>query len=102
MADKRGKDQFDRRDFLKMGGTSAATLGAMGCVAASPLRAASGTGTHAADEGFSTPVPFAPLTKYPKLVMITRYSRQKLAFATKEGYEGVVLQLDNFFDPDKL
>src|SRR3989442_7665550 len=34
--------------------------------------------------------------------MITTYSPQKLALATPAGYEGVVIQLDDFFDPDKL
>jgi sugar phosphate isomerase/epimerase len=41
-------------------------------------------------------------SKYPKLAMITPYSPQKLAFAAAAGYEGVVVPLDDFFDPDKL
>ena len=41
-------------------------------------------------------------TAYPKLSIITHYSPQKFAFAASAGYEGVVVPLDEFFDPDKL
>lgn len=41
-------------------------------------------------------------TSYPKLAIIAHYSPQKLAFAASAGYEGVVIPLDEFFDPDKL
>jgi len=32
--------------------------------------------------------------------MITRYSPQRLAFAAAAGYQGVVIPLDDFFDPE--
>ncbi len=44
-------------------------------------------------------VPLAPATRYPKLAIITNYSRQKLAFATETGYEGVVVKIGKDFNP---
>ena len=78
-----------RRNFLLAAGASAAALGAPG----------------ARDD--ANPVPTAsehvfPDSKFPKLAMITRYSPQRLAFAAATGYDGVVIPLDDFFDPDKL
>lgn len=77
-----------RRDFLKAGGLSAAALGAVGA-AAEPAAA-------------ETAPALAPETKFPKLAFITRYSPQKLQFATAAGYEGVVLTQDDFMNSDKL
>jgi sugar phosphate isomerase/epimerase len=85
--------RVDRRDFLKISGAS--TLGASSGLARTAAASDSpGAGTRAAE--------LAPATKYPKLAMITPYSPQKLAFATATGYEGVVVPLNNQFDPDKL
>jgi len=75
-----------RRDFLKAAGASAAVLG-------SPA---------GLDAGAAAAPATTPDTKFPKLALICRYSPQKLQFAAAAGYEGVVLQLDDFFDPDKL
>lgn len=86
----------DRRDFLKVGGASAATLGASG-----GLAAAADAAQPAAPEAPAA-AEFAPPSKYPKLAIITPYSRQKLAFATATGYEGVVVPLTDDFDPDKV
>jgi len=99
MAEFGGKAAIDRRDFLKLGGASAAALGAT-----TELAAGSASSAASRDPAASPPAPagFAPETKYPKLAMITPYSPQKLAFATATGYEGVVIPLDDFFDPDKL
>ncbi len=75
-----------RRDFLKAGGASAL---------AAPLS----LGAEAA----AAPTPAAaPNTKFPRLAMITRYSPERLAFAASANYEGVVIPLDDHFDPDKL
>jgi sugar phosphate isomerase/epimerase len=41
-------------------------------------------------------------TKYPKLAIKTRYSPQRLAFAASAGYEGVIVDVNEYFDPDKL
>jgi sugar phosphate isomerase/epimerase len=41
-------------------------------------------------------------TKYPKLAIKTRYSPQRLAFAASAGYEGVIVDVNDAFDPDKL
>ncbi len=83
--------RIERRDFLKVGGASAAALGAAAGLA------------PGSETAFSPPAAeFTPSTKFPKLAMITTYSPQKLALATPAGYEGVVIQLDDFFDPDKL
>lgn len=89
------KKELGRRHFLKIGGASAAALGAHGNLAAGEAQPTSGAPSPA-------PAEFAPDTKYPKLAIITPYSREKLAFATAAGYEGVVIPLDDFFDPDKL
>ncbi len=84
------KPRIKRRDFLKAAGTSAAAL-----TSARGLEA--GAGPLPGDSS-STP----PDTQFPKLAMVVRYSPPKLAFAASAGYEGVVLPLDDFFDPDKL
>ncbi|MGO8736920.1 MAG: sugar phosphate isomerase/epimerase family protein [Terriglobia bacterium] len=76
-----------RREFLKAAGVSAATLG-------SP---------HVSNAGqSSTPASVPADTKYPKLAIKTRYSPQRLAFAASAGYEGVVVDVNEYFDPDKL
>ena len=92
------KHDVGRRDFLKIGGASAAALGASGNLAAKgeAIPTAASPASDPATAGF------APDTKYPKLAIITTYSRERLAFATAAGYEGVVVPLDEFFDPDKL
>src|SRR5205807_1307844 len=96
MGRSKNKREVGRRDFLKIGGASAAALAVSG----------SGSGEAEPLATSSYPEPgaagFAPETKYPKLAIITPYSPQKLAFATAAGYEGVVVPLDNFFDPDRL
>src|SRR5207244_12769643 len=98
MAAVGGKAAIERRDFLKIGSASAA-LGATTELAAGGASSATSMGPAT-----STPAPaeLAPETKYPKLAIITPYSPQKLAFATATGYEGVVIPLGDFFDPDKL
>jgi sugar phosphate isomerase/epimerase len=98
MSDAHSDGRLPRRDFLKMGGVSAAALGsagagASGTASASPSVRAPGSGPGTG---------FAPETPYPKLALITPYSRQKLAFASATGYEGVVVPLTESFDPDKL
>jgi hypothetical protein len=78
---------WNRRDFLKVGGTSTAALGVAGA-AALPIQAGQ---AHA-----GTP----PDTPYPKLSIITPYSPQKLAFAAQAGYEGVVITPGPDFNPN--
>ncbi len=77
-----------RRQFLKIAGASAAALNTAG-------------GPEAAGPSLD-PAPLPPDTKFPKLAMVTRYSPEKLTFAASAGYEGVVIPLDDFFDPHKL
>ncbi len=96
MCDPSNQHHVGRRDFLKIGGASAAALGASSTSRAENASSAEAAG-HPAD-----PVPFPPETKFPKLAIITPYSPQKLAFAAATGYEGVVVPLDDSFDPDKL
>jgi hypothetical protein len=81
---------WNRRDFLKVGGTSTAALGVAG-TAALPIEAAQAPATQS-----STP----PDTPYPKLSIITPYSPQKLAFAAQAGYEGVVVTPGPDFNPN--
>jgi sugar phosphate isomerase/epimerase len=84
------RSRVRRRDFLKAAGASAAALSAPAGLKAGPGKAPAATSSSLRD------------SKFPKLAMITRYSPQKLEFAASAGYEGVVIPLDNFFDPDKL
>ncbi len=81
---------WNRRDFLKVGGTSAAALGVAG-TAVGPIEAAQAPAAQA-----GTP----PDTPYPKLSIITPYSPQKLAFAAQAGYEGVVVTPGPDFNPN--
>jgi sugar phosphate isomerase/epimerase len=81
---------WNRRDFLKAGGTSAAVLGMAGA-AAVPAEASQAPAAQAA-----TPAN----TPYPKLSFITPYSPQKLAFAAQAGYEGVVITPSPDFNPN--
>ena len=81
---------WNRRDFLKAGGTSAAVLGVAGS-AVVPAQAAQAPAAQA-----GTP----PDTPYPKLSIITPYSPQKLAFAAQAGYEGVVVTPGPDFNPN--
>ena len=81
---------WNRRDFLKVGGTSAAALGVVGA-AAVPADAAQAPAAPA-----SAPAD----TPYPKLSIITPYSPEKLAFAAKAGYEGVVVTPGPDFNPN--
>jgi sugar phosphate isomerase/epimerase len=92
------KDRVDRRDFLKIGGASAATLSASKALGAAGRGEAPGM-PEAASDGAAA-AEFAAATKYPKLAIITPYSRQKLAFATAAGYEGVVVPLTKDFNPE--
>jgi sugar phosphate isomerase/epimerase len=78
---------WNRRDFLKVGGTSAAALG----VAGTPIEAAQAPAVQAG---------MPPDTPYPKLSIITPYSPQKLAFAAQAGYEGVVVTPSDDFNPN--
>lgn len=81
---------WNRRDFLKASGTSAAALGVAGA-AAVPVDAA---------QAPAAPAPAAADTPYPKLSIITPYSPQKLAFAAQAGYEGVVVTPGPDFNPN--
>jgi len=76
-----------RREFLKAAGVSAVAMGRP-----QVLNAAQGSATASVPGD----------TKYPKLAIKTRYSPPRLAFAASAGYEGVVVDVDDFFDPDKL
>jgi len=78
---------IQRRDFLKAAGVSAASMG-------KPLV------STAEQSSASASVPAD--TKYPKLAIKTRYSPQRLAFAASAGYEGVIVDVNEYFDPDKL
>src|SRR5580704_11078449 len=81
---------WKRRDFLKVGGTSAAALGLAG-TAAVPIQA---------EQAPAAPAGTPPDTPYPKLSIITPYSPQKLAFAAQAGYEGVVVTPGTDFNPN--
>jgi sugar phosphate isomerase/epimerase len=81
------KPRVGRREFIRAAGVSAAALGAGGNLGAQT------------EERKHADVPLAPATKYPKLAIITNYSRQKLAFATETGYEGVVVKAGKDFNP---
>jgi sugar phosphate isomerase/epimerase len=103
MSDSHSDSRLPRRDFLR--GASAAALGSSGLAVAGGGNVAAGSPSEggmarAAEANPSTGL--APDTPYPKLAILTPYSRPKLAFATAAGYEGVVIPLDKFFDPDKL
>jgi len=78
---------IQRREFLKAAGVTAAAMGGSGVLNA----AQSSPSASASDD-----------TRYPKLAIKTRYSPQRLAFAASAGYEGVILDINNSFDPDKL
>ena len=79
---------WNRRNFLKVGGTSAAGLGMAGGEAALAAQEPSSQTAMPAD------------TPYPKLSIITPYSPEKLAFAAQSGYEGVVVTPGPDFNPD--
>jgi sugar phosphate isomerase/epimerase len=81
---------WNRRDFLKVGGTSAAALAIPGRDAA----AAQTSREHAGETAKPADTP------YPKLSIITPYSPEKLAFAAQAGYEGVVVTSGREFNPD--
>ena len=81
---------WNRRDFLKVGGTSATALGLAG-TAAVPIQA---------EQAPAAPAGTPPDTPYPKLSIITPYSPQKLAFAAQAGYEGVVVTPGTDFSPN--
>ena len=93
MSDSRPDARLPRRDFLKMGGASAAALSS-----ATSSAALSRGEAGAAD----TSTGFAAESRYPKLAIITPFSRQKLAFASAAGYEGVVVPFTGSLDPDKI
>jgi sugar phosphate isomerase/epimerase len=69
---------WNRRDFLKVGGSSVAALGMAGAKAATAQE-------HAGQTAMPADTP------YPKLSIVTPYSPEKLAFAAQAGYEGVVV-----------
>ena len=76
-----------RREFLKAAGVSAAAMGR----------------PHVSNAAQSSaPASVPDDTKYPKLAIKTRYSPQRLAFAASAGYEGVIVDVNDSFDPDKL
>ncbi len=81
---------WNRRDFLKAGGTSAAALGMAGTTAT----AVPTTQEHAGQTAMPADTP------YPKLSIITPYSPEKFAFAAQAGYEGVVVTTGPDFNPD--
>jgi sugar phosphate isomerase/epimerase len=81
---------WNRRDFLRVGGTSAAALGMTGAEAAT-VQAAQGPAGQTAMPGD---------TPYPKLSIITPYSPEKLSFAAQAGYEGVVVTPGEDFNPE--
>jgi sugar phosphate isomerase/epimerase len=87
-----GSSGWNRRDFLKFGGSSAAALGVTGAAPAMAAQAAAGA------QASTPPGPVAD-TPYPKLSIITPYSPQKLAFAAQAGYEGVVVTPGPEFNP---
>jgi len=76
-----------RREFLKAAGVSAAAMSRRTMLDAAPNSA-------------SASVPGD--SKYPKLAIKTRYSPQRLAFAASAGYDGVIVDVNASFDPDKL
>jgi sugar phosphate isomerase/epimerase len=78
---------IQRREFLKAAGVSAAAMGSPNALSAAQS---------------SAPVSIPSDTKYPKLAIKTRYSPQRLAFAASAGYEGVVVDVNDSSDPDKL
>ena len=78
---------IQRREFLKAAGVSAASIGR-------PLV------SNAEQSSASESVPAD--TKYPKLAIKTRYAPQRLVFAASAGYEGVIVDVNEYFDPDKL
>jgi sugar phosphate isomerase/epimerase len=80
---------WNRRDFLKVSGTSAAALGMTGAEAATAQAAQGPAGQSAMPAD----------TPYPKLSIITPYSPEKLAFAAQAGYEGVVVTPGKDFNP---
>lgn len=81
---------WNRRNFLKVGGASAAALGIAGADAAT----AEAAQQSASQSGFPADTP------YPKLSIITPYSPEKLAFAAQAGYEGVVVTPGPDFNPN--
>jgi sugar phosphate isomerase/epimerase len=76
-----------RREFLKAAGVSAAAMSKRNMLDAAP------NSSSASVPGDS---------KYPKLAIKTRYSPQRLAFAASAGYDGVIVDVNASFDPDKL
>lgn len=84
---------WNRRDFLKVGGTSVAALSMAGATA--PTAA---TAQTAQEHAGQTAMPAD--TPYPKLSIITPYSPEKLAFAAQAGYEGVVVTPGPDFNPN--
>jgi sugar phosphate isomerase/epimerase len=81
------KPKLGRRDFIKVAGASAAALGAGGLPGAEA-------------EAGQTPAQARDEKQFPKLAIITLFSRQKLAFAAQTGYEGVVVKINRDLDPD--
>jgi sugar phosphate isomerase/epimerase len=81
---------WNRRDFLKVGGTSAAALGMAGAEDATALAAQKAAGQTAMPAD----------TPYPKLSIITPYSPEKFVFAAQAGYEGVVVTPGPDFNPE--
>ena len=90
-----GDSFWNRRDFLKVGGTSAAALGIAGAEAATAEAVTSQAAQKSAGQA-AMPAD----TPYPKLSIITPYSPEKLAFAAQAGYEGVVVTPGPDFNPD--
>jgi sugar phosphate isomerase/epimerase len=80
---------WERRNFLKLSGITAS-------VGTFLLN----TGDRA--DSATVRMEPGPETKFPKLAIITEYSPQKLQFAASAGYEGVVIPVEDSFDPDKF
>lgn len=89
MAMESERSLWNRRNFLKVGGASAAALG----MASTDAAAAQSAQQPAPDTAMPADTP------YPKFSIITPYSPQKLAFAAHAGYEGVVLTPSADFHP---
>lgn len=103
MSDSQGNGKVPRRDFLRGASVAALGSGGLGVARGTAFAAGSpgGAGMAATAESGSSSG-FAPDSPYPKLAIITPFSREKLAFATAAGYEGVVVTTNDSFDPEKL
>ncbi len=84
----------DRRDFLKFSGAGALAV---------PFAAASAS-AGPVSAGVSPAPAGVPAVPHPRLAMIiVHFTPQKLAFAAENGYQGVLVHIDNrHFNPDTI